>query len=159
MTFMYWETKASCDLLYCDVYPAGLELTHGLSLSSACLCGHGVSSTRLRSPGCAQARKSSSGWDTAERGAGLRRPCLSGALRSFPSLTRLVLQPLLPQGLRSGCFLSSQSSHQYPPGLPCSHLLPSLLTRCASCSSGPFLLKHPPPWWNLLHPTPPHSAS
>ena len=31
MTFMYWETKASCDLLYCDVYPASLELTHGLS--------------------------------------------------------------------------------------------------------------------------------
>ena len=36
MTFMYWETKASCDLLYCDVHPAGLELTHGLSLGSAC---------------------------------------------------------------------------------------------------------------------------
>ena len=61
--FSVLGTKASRELLCCDVYPADLELTHGLSLSSACLCGHDISSAGLSSPGCAQTHKSGFGWD------------------------------------------------------------------------------------------------
>lgn len=148
--FMYWKPKLNVTCFIAMFIPAGLERPD-LSLSSACLRGHDVSSAGLGSPGCAQAHKSrSAGWDTRQERLALRCPWGPALV---PSLTLVVLQDPCPRA-----FAAAASSP---------HTLPTASTRSTllSPSISPHLL-HQRLFWLLVaqmpsslmespHPAPP----